>query len=63
LSFLGLGVQPPAPEWGLITADGQEFITTAWWISICPGIAIAIVGLGFSFLGDGLADLLRPGER
>jgi len=63
LSFLGLGVQPPAPEWGLIIADGREFITTAWWICICPGIAIAIVGLGFSLLGDGLADLLRPGER
>jgi peptide/nickel transport system permease protein len=63
LSFLGLGVQPPAPEWGLIIADGREFITTAWWVSICPGIAIAIVGLGFSLLGDGLADLLRPGER
>jgi len=63
LGFLGLGVQPPAPEWGVMIADGREFIASAWWISTFPGLAIAIVGIGFSLVGDGLADLLRPGGR
>jgi peptide/nickel transport system permease protein len=58
LSFLGMGVQPPAPEWGAIIADGRDFLLRAWWISTLPGIAIIITGLGFSLIGDGLARLL-----
>jgi len=59
LGYLGLGAQPPAAEWGVLIADGKNFMTTAWWISVFPGIAIVITGLGFSLLGDGVADLLR----
>ncbi len=60
LGYLGLGAQPPAAEWGVLIADGKNFMSTAWWISIFPGVAIVITGLGFSLLGDGLAELLRP---
>ena len=60
LGYLGLGAQPPTAEWGVLIADGKNFMTTAWWISIFPGIAIVLAGLGFSLLGDGLADSLRP---
>ena len=48
LGYLGLGAQPPAAEWGVLIADGKNFMTTAWWISVFPGIAIVITGLGFS---------------
>jgi peptide/nickel transport system permease protein len=61
LSFLGLGAQPPAPEWGLMIAEGRTFLATAWWMSALPGVAIVITGVAFSLIGDGLADLLRPG--
>lgn len=60
LGYLGLGVQPPAPEWGVLISGGKNYMATAWWITIFPGIAIVIAGLGFSLFGDGLADLLRP---
>jgi peptide/nickel transport system permease protein len=60
LGYLGLGAQPPAAEWGVLIADGKNFMSTAWWISIFPGIAIVVTGLGFSLLGDGLAELMRP---
>ena len=60
LGYLGLGAQPPAAEWGVLIADGKNFMSTAWWISIFPGIAIVLTGLGFSLFGDGLADVLRP---
>jgi len=60
LSFLGLGAQPPTPEWGAIIADGRGFISFAWWISTFPGLAIMITTLGFNFLGDGLRDALDP---
>jgi peptide/nickel transport system permease protein len=60
LGYLGLGAQPPAAEWGVLIADGKNFMTTAWWISIFPGVAIVVTGLGFSLLGDGLAEILRP---
>jgi peptide/nickel transport system permease protein len=60
LGYLGLGAQPPAAEWGVLIADGKNFMTTAWWISIFPGMAIVVTGLGFSLLGDGLAEMLRP---
>jgi peptide/nickel transport system permease protein len=60
LSFLGLGIQPPTPEWGLMIAEGRNFIFDAWWISTFPGLAIILVGIAFTLLGDGLDDLLRP---
>jgi peptide/nickel transport system permease protein len=63
LGFLGLGVRPPTPEWGSIIAEGANFMTTAWWISAFPGIAIVITGAGFALLADGLADLLRTGGQ
>ena len=63
LGFLGLGVQPPTPEWGVMVADGREFVTLAPWLPIFPGLAIAIVGISFSLLGDGLSTLLRPTDR
>jgi peptide/nickel transport system permease protein len=62
LGFLGLGAKPPSPEWGVMISDGQSYIFTSWWLSTIPGIAIVIVGLGFSLLGDGLADILRAGD-
>ena len=61
LGFLGLGAQPPSPEWGVMISDGQNFMLSAWWLPTMPGLAIVLVGVGFSLLGDGLADLLRPG--
>ena len=63
LSFLGLGAQPPSPEWGAMITEGQNFMTTAWWMSTLPGLAIIITGVSLSFIGDGLADILRPGGR
>jgi peptide/nickel transport system permease protein len=62
LGFLGLGAQPPSPEWGVMISDGQNYLLTAWWLSTLPGIAIILVGVGFSLIGDGLADILRPGD-
>lgn len=63
LGYLGLGAQPPAAEWGVLIAEGRNFIMTAWWISLMPGLAIVLTGLGFSLMGDSLADLLRPKGR
>ncbi|HZU13991.1 MAG TPA: ABC transporter permease [Chloroflexota bacterium] len=60
LGYLGLGVQEPAPEWGTMIADGQQYIVTQWWVPTIPGIAIAITGISFSLIGDGLATYLRP---
>lgn len=60
LGYLGLGAQPPTPEWGVLIANGKNFMATAWWISTFPGIAIIVVGIGFSLMGDGIADLIRP---
>lgn len=59
LGFLGLGVQPPTPEWGAMIADGQTYLTTAWWIAIFPGLAICLLALGLSLTADGLARLLN----
>ncbi len=61
LSFLGLGVRPPTPEWGAMVAEGQNFLLNAWWITTLPGVVIVIVGIALSLVGDGLAD--RLGER
>lgn len=55
LSYLGLGVQPPTAEWGVMIAEGQTFLASAWWISFFPGLAIVVLALGFSLLADGLA--------
>jgi peptide/nickel transport system permease protein len=59
LGYLGLGVQPPTPDWGAMINDGQDFLTTHWTLSTLPGIAVALVGLSLSLIGDGLADRLR----
>ena len=58
VSYLGLGVQPPTAEWGIMIAEGQNFITTAWWITTFPGLAIVALAFGFSLIGDGLGELL-----
>ena len=58
ISYLGLGVQPPTAEWGVMIAEGQNFMTTAWWISAFPGCAIVFLALGFSLLADGLGEKL-----
>ena len=63
LSFLGLGAQPPTPEWGLMIASSKEFVTSAWWIVTFPGIATLLAVLGFNLLGDGLRDILDPRLR
>lgn len=63
LSFLGLGIRPPTPEWGAMLAEGKNFLDRAPQLMLYPGAAIAIVVLGFNLLGDGLRDLLDPRTR
>jgi peptide/nickel transport system permease protein len=63
LGFLGLGAQPPSPEWGAMISDGQNYILTSWWLATLPGLAVVFVGIAFSLIGDGLADMLRAGDR
>jgi peptide/nickel transport system permease protein len=63
LSFLGLGAQPPSPEWGAMLVDGREYIQTAWWLITFPGIAIFITVLGFNLFGNALQDALNPRLR
>ncbi len=60
LGFLGLGVQPPLPEWGLMISTGRKFLFEQWWVATMPGLAIFLVSLGFNLLGDGLRDVLDP---
>ena len=60
LSYLGLGVPPPTPDWGSMISSGQSYLTTQWQLSTIPGIAVVIVGLSFSLIGDGLTHRLRP---
>jgi peptide/nickel transport system permease protein len=60
LAFLGLGTQPPAPDWGLMVSDGRQYILNQWWIATFPGIAIFIVVLAFNLLGDTLRDIFDP---
>ncbi len=62
VSYLGLGVQPPVAEWGVMVAEGQSFITTAWWITLFPGLSIVFLAFGFSILGDALGELLGVHE-
>lgn len=59
LGFLGLGVQPPTAEWGVMIAEGQLYLATAWWISVFPGLSISLLALGFSLIADGLAKVLH----
>jgi peptide/nickel transport system permease protein len=63
MSFLGLGIQPPTPEWGAIIESGRAYISNAWWIAAFPGLFLALTGTGFSLIGDGLSDLLRTKGR
>lgn len=60
LSFLGLGAQPPTPDWGLMVADGCTTVITEWWIATFPGLAIFAAALGLNLLGDALRDILDP---
>jgi peptide/nickel transport system permease protein len=60
LSVLGLGAQPPSPDWGALLADGQSYFLTAWWIATFPGLAIFVVVIGFNLLGDALRDAADP---
>ena len=60
LSFLGMGIQAPQPSWGLMLAEGRDYLSNAWWLATIPGLAISLVVLGANLLGDGLRDLLDP---
>jgi peptide/nickel transport system permease protein len=63
LSFLGMGIQPPQPSWGMMLAEGRDYLSNAWWLATVPGMAISLVVLGANLLGDGLRDLLDPHLR
>lgn len=63
LSFIGLGAQPPLPEWGALLATGRDYLDTAWWLAFFPGLAFTLSVTGFNLLGDGLRDLLAPETR
>ncbi len=63
LSFLGLGAQPPSPEWGAMLVDGREYIQTAWWLITFPGVAIFLTVLGFNLFGNSLQDAMNPRLR
>lgn len=63
VSFLGLGVQAPTPEWGQMIAESQDFMTTAWWLPFFPGIAIILTGIAFSMLGDAALNVLSGQEK
>lgn len=63
LGFIGVGVQPPTPEWGVMISEGRGYLRQAWWMSVFPGLAMFITVLGFNLLGDGLRDLFDPRMR
>lgn len=63
LSFVGLGVQPPTPEWGVLLGGARAYISSSWWYPVFPGLAIALATVGFSLLGDGLSDLANARRR
>jgi peptide/nickel transport system permease protein len=63
LSFLGLGAQPPSPEWGALVNDGRNYLRVAWWITTFPGLAIMVTVLAVNQVGDGLRDALDPRSR
>jgi peptide/nickel transport system permease protein len=60
LSFLGVGIPPPTPDWGTMIAEGRSYVATAWWLSMVPGVAIVVTVLSFNLLGDALTELLNP---
>jgi peptide/nickel transport system permease protein len=62
LGYFGLGIPPPTAEWGSMINDGQNFLSTHWQLTTIPGLAVVVVGFGLSLIGDGLADVLRPGQ-
>jgi peptide/nickel transport system permease protein len=63
LSFLGLGVRPPTPDWGAMLADGRGFLRNAWWISVFPGMTITLVVLALNLVGDALRDAIDPNTQ
>ena len=63
LSFLGAGVPPPTPAWGSMIAEGREYTTNAWWVSVVPGVALALIVISFNLLGDWLREALDPRQR
>jgi peptide/nickel transport system permease protein len=60
LSFIGMGAQPPSPEWGSMLSSGRSYLRHEWWIATFPGLALAVTAFGFNLLGDGLRDALDP---
>jgi len=60
LGFIGLGAQPPLPDWGKMVADGRRYLPESWWVTAVPAAAIFITVFGFNMLGDGLRDVLDP---
>ncbi len=62
ISYLGLGVQPPTAEWGIMVAEGQAFLSQAWWITLFPGLSIVLLAFGFSMIGDSLGELMGVHE-
>jgi peptide/nickel transport system permease protein len=63
LSFLGVGIPPPTPDWGSMIAEGRSYIVSAWWLSVVPGVAIVVTVLSFNLLGDTLTELLNPARQ
>jgi peptide/nickel transport system permease protein len=63
LGFLGVGAQPPIPEWGVTIAESRQYLPEAWWYATFPGLAIFLVVMGFNMFGDGLRDILDPRIR
>jgi peptide/nickel transport system permease protein len=63
LSFLGVGIPPPTPDWGTMIADGRSYVVTAYWLSLVPGVAIVLTVLSFNLLGDALTELLNPSRQ
>jgi peptide/nickel transport system permease protein len=63
LSFIGVGIQPPTPSWGLMLAEGRQYIETAWWLVTVPGLALMLTVLAANLVGDGLQDALDPRRR
>ena len=63
LSFLGVGLQPPTPEWGAMLSNGKEYMRSAWWICTFPGIFIALAVLAINLIGDGLRDAFDPKQK
>lgn len=59
LGYLGIGIQPPTPEWGVMVQDGQDFLLTSWWLSVAPGVVIAILGIGLALISDGIVGRRR----